>query len=128
MGGVLVTTRIYTEIVKYLPVLNSGRSLQKHLVQTWMRGEGKRGKEKGRQGEEWRREKSGEGRRVEKEEEEEEGRRGGGEEGRKKNGRRMKGRRMKEGEGWKGKERGEGGMSDHHYLSSHKIELKWMNM
>ena len=62
----------YTEIVKYLPVLNSGRSLQKHLVQTWMRAEGKRGKEKRRQGEEWR---------SEKEEEEEEGRREGGVEG-----------------------------------------------
>ena len=51
-----------------------------------MRGEGKRGKEKRRQGEEWR---------SEKEEEEEEERRG----------RKRDGRRMEEGEG--GKEKGE---------------------
>ena len=37
-------------------------------------------------------------------------------------------------EGWKKerdekrKEGGEGSMFDHHYLSSHKIELKWMNI
>ena len=61
------TTRIYTEIVKYLPVLKSGWSLQKHLVQTWMRGE--------------------------EEEERKE--------------RRMEGRRMEKGEGWKRKRREE---------------------